>query len=56
MHRDFSKEVELIIPHLKLSQTYFNFCREHGGLVYQFESKVKCKNASAIERGIMESK
>jgi hypothetical protein len=32
----------------------FNLCREHGGLEYEDERKVKCKNTPARECGITE--
>ena len=52
----FSKKVEWLINHMKLYCTHFNFCREHGGLKYEDERKVKCKNTLARECGITESK
>lgn len=52
----FSKKIECLINHMKLYCTHFNFCREHGGLEYQDERKVKCKNTPAKECGITESK
>ena len=52
----FSKKVEWLINHMKLDCTHFNFCREHAGLEYEDERKVKCKNTPARECGITESK
>jgi len=52
----FSKKVEWLINHMKLYCTHFNFCREHAGLEYEDERKVKCKNTPARECGIIESK
>jgi IS1 family transposase len=52
----FSKKVEGLINHMKLYCTHFNFCREHKGLEYEDERKVKRKNIPARECGIIESK
>lgn len=52
----FSKKIEWLINHMKLYCTHFNFCREHGGLEYEDEIGVKCKNTPAKECGITESK
>ena len=52
----FSKKVEWLTRHMRLYCTHFNFCREHGGLVYEDERKVKRKNTPAKECGIAESK
>jgi hypothetical protein len=41
---------------MKLYCTHFNFCREHAGLEYEDERKVKRKNTPAKECGITESK
>jgi hypothetical protein len=41
---------------MKLYCTHFNFCREHGGLKYENERGVKCKNTPAREGGITDSK
>ena len=35
---------------MKLYCTHFNFCREHGGLVYEDERKVKRKNKHTCKR------
>jgi len=52
----FSKKVEFLISRMKLYCTHFNFCREHGGLVYEDERGIKCKNTPAREAKITESK
>ncbi len=52
----FSKKAEWLINHMKLYCTHFNFCREHSGLEYEDERKVKRKNTPARECGITESK
>lgn len=52
----FSKREERLTNHMKLYCTHFNFCREHSGLKYENERKVKRKNTPARECGITESK
>jgi IS1 family transposase len=52
----FSKKTEWLVKHMRLYCTHFNFCREHGGLKYEDERRVKCKNTPARECGITESK
>jgi len=52
----FSKKTEWLVNQMRLYCTHFNFCREHGGLKYEDEKKVKRKNTPARECGITESK
>ena len=52
----FSKKTEWLVNHMRLYCTHFNFCREHGGLKYEDEGKVKRKNTPARECGITELK
>jgi IS1 family transposase len=52
----FSKKTEWLVNHMRLYCTHFNFCREHGGLKYEDEGKVKRKNTPAKECGITELK
>ena len=52
----FSKKTDWLVNHMRLYCTHFNFCREHGGLKYEDEKKVKRKNTPARECGIIESK
>jgi IS1 family transposase len=52
----FSKKTEWLVNHMRLYCTHFNFCREHGGLKYEDERKVKRKNTPARECGITELK
>ena len=52
----FSKKTDWLVNHMRLYCTHFNFCREHGGLKYEDEKKVKRKNTPARECGITESK
>jgi IS1 family transposase len=52
----FSKKVERLTNHMRLYCTHFNFCREHSGLKYEDERKVKCKNTPVREYGITELK
>ena len=43
----FSKVEKWLEYQMKLYCTHFNFCREHGGLKYEDERGVKCKNTPA---------
>jgi len=52
----FSKRIECLISRMVLYCTHFNFCREHGGLTYQDERGVKCKNTPAREARISDAK
>ena len=52
----FSKVKEWLEYQMRLYCTHFNFCRGHGGLRYQDERGVECKNTPAREAGIIESK
>ena len=52
----FSKKIKSLINRMVLYCTHFNFCREHGGLVYQDEKGFKRKNTPAREAGITHSK
>jgi IS1 family transposase len=52
----FSKKIEYLINRMILYCTYFNFCREHGGLTYQDENCFKRKNTPTREAGITQSK
>ena len=52
----FSKVAKWLEYQMNLYCTHFNFCREHGGLTYEDERGVKCKNTPARECGITEAK
>jgi IS1 family transposase len=52
----FSKMKEWLEKQMKLYCTFFNFCRDHGGLRYKDERGIECKNTPAREAGITESK
>ena len=52
----FSKKAEWLVNHMKLYCTHFDFCRGHGGLKYEDDIGVECKNTPARECGITESK